>query len=175
MPASRRGLSSSARSRPFSLTERLVRRTIGIRYAQILMLGCGPCGPCRSDDMGTPAKIAQISPAWPGELDHLAHFSVSSARSFPKSAATPQGPSAHSCNPRLDLRIGHAALISPLSFLITSTGVFRGAPIPNRPLASKPGTKSPTVWSVPGSASERVTVVNRSGRSRWAGPVMDSI
>ena len=66
--------------------------------------------------------------------------------------------------PRLDLWIGGPALISPFSLSMTAAGVFFGLPKPNWPLASKPGTESPTV-GMSGSAPYRVAVVTASGRS----------
>src|SRR5262245_29555096 len=67
----------------------------------------------------------------------LPHFSVSSARCLPNSA----GENSKAVEPRLArraLNFGSArpALISLLSALTISADVFRGAPIPNQPLAS---------------------------------------
>ena len=45
-----------------------------------------------------------------------------------------------------------------------SIGVFLGATIPFHPLASYPGTNSPTVGTS-GSASERTVVVTANGRT----------
>src|SRR5262249_44999098 len=66
----------------------------------------------------------------------LAHFSVSSAMSLPKSPGEPPSvvpPRSASC--ALILGSASAALISLLSFSIISTGVFLGAPIPHQALA----------------------------------------
>src|SRR5262245_10562784 len=76
----------------------------------------------------------------------LAHFSVSSAMSLPKSVGEPAStvpPRATSCS--LILRLASPALISLLSLSTISVGVFLGAPMPNQMLASKPGTNSPMV------------------------------
>src|SRR5262249_41403770 len=95
----------------------------------------------------------------------LAHFSVSSAISFPNSA----GESASAAPPRsasraLILGSARPALISLLSLSIICDGVFLGAPTPNQALASYPATNSPTV-GISGNASARVDVVTANGRS----------
>ena len=79
----------------------------------------------------------------------LPHFSVSSAMSLPKSAGEP----ASTVLPRSAMRAlilvsARPALISRLSLSTISAGVPLGAPMPNQPLASKPGRKSPTVGNV---------------------------
>ena len=66
-----------------------------------------------------------------GRPDYLAHFSVSSAMSFLKSAGEPASTSA----PRSAIRAfilgsARAALISLLSLSTISAGVFSGAPMP---------------------------------------------
>src|SRR6266481_5833335 len=61
----------------------------------------------------------------------LAHFSVSSVISLPKSAGVPASavpPTSASC--ALNLGLARAALISLLSLSIISTGVFLGVPMP---------------------------------------------
>src|SRR5262245_50713086 len=95
----------------------------------------------------------------------LAHFSVSSAISLPKSAGEPANTVPPSSARRL-LSAGSArpAFISLLSFSTIAAGVAFGAPTPNQALASKPGTNSSTVGMF-GSASERVAVVTASARS----------
>src|SRR5258708_1856978 len=76
----------------------------------------------------------------------LAHFSVSSAMSFAKSAGEP----ASAVPPRLARRaliLGSArpALIPLLSLSVISAGVAFGAPMPYQVLASFPATNSPTL------------------------------
>jgi hypothetical protein len=67
----------------------------------------------------------------------LAHFSVSSAMSFPKSAGEPGSEAAlRSANRALNLGSASPALISLLSLSIISTGVFFGAAMPLHVLAS---------------------------------------
>src|SRR5262245_10401799 len=67
----------------------------------------------------------------------LPHFSVSSARSRPKTAGEPASGSPPSSAMRaLALGSASTALISRLSFSTISAGVLRGAPKPNEPLAS---------------------------------------
>src|SRR5262245_8931616 len=102
----------------------------------------------------------------PADWITLAHFSVSSAMSLPKSAGEP----ASTVPPRVSVRraliLGSArpALISLLSLSTMSAGVFLGAPTPKKVLASWPGTNSATV-GMSGRASERVAVVIASRRS----------
>src|SRR6516225_1736339 len=65
----------------------------------------------------------------------LPHFSVSSAMSLPKSAGEPAStrlPRSASC--ALIFRSASAVLISRLSLLMTSVGVFLGEPMPDHPL-----------------------------------------
>src|SRR5262249_24921190 len=86
----------------------------------------------------------------------LAHFSVSSAMSMPKSEDEPGNAAApRSANRAFNLGSTRPALISLLSLSTMSAGVFFGAPRPVQKVASKPSTKSPTV-GMSGSASERV-------------------
>src|SRR5215472_6892697 len=67
----------------------------------------------------------------------LAHFSVSSAMSFPKSAGEPtNGVPPRSASRALILGSARPALISLLSLSMISAGVFLGAPTPNQPLDS---------------------------------------
>src|SRR5258708_14302881 len=73
----------------------------------------------------------------PENFTTLAHFSVSSAMSFPKSAAEPGSavpPRSASC--ALSLGLARPASISLLSFSTISTGVFLGTPTPYHWLAS---------------------------------------
>ena len=73
----------------------------------------------------------------PANLTTLAHFSVSSAMSLPKSAGEPgKRRAAQVGKPRLHLGVGEAALISLLSLSTISAGVFLGAPMPYHALAS---------------------------------------
>src|SRR5262245_55128416 len=67
----------------------------------------------------------------------LPHFSVSSARSLPKSVGEPtSGVAPRSASCALIFGSASAVLISLLSLSITSVGVFLGAPIPCQPEAS---------------------------------------
>src|SRR5215472_1034395 len=89
---------------------------------------------------------ASHSALMPANFTTLAHFSVSSAMNFPKSAGEP----ANTAAPRSVRRVfmlgsTRAALISLLSFSTISVGVALGTTIPYQPLASKPGRNSPTV------------------------------
>src|SRR5262249_61758349 len=75
----------------------------------------------------------------------LPHFLVSSASSLPKSAGEPGSTIVPtSANDALILGSARAALTSELSLATISTGVFFGAAKPYQPLASYPGTKSPS-------------------------------
>src|SRR6266576_604706 len=78
-----------------------------------------------------PAVIPSQSGLAPENLTTLAHFSVSSAMSFPKSAgesASPMLP--RSASRALILGSARPALISLLSLSTISAGVFLGAPTP---------------------------------------------
>src|SRR3981081_2407691 len=67
----------------------------------------------------------------------LAHFSVSSASSLPKSAGEPGSTVTPKSTKRaVVLGSARAALSSLLSLLTISAGVFLGAPMPYQPLAS---------------------------------------
>ena len=71
----------------------------------------------------------------PANLTTLAHFSVSSAMSLPKSAGEPgRAVAAQLGKPRLHLGIGESRLISVLS--LSTIGVFFGAPMPVQKLNS---------------------------------------
>src|SRR6516164_10981410 len=73
----------------------------------------------------------------PATLITLAHFAVSSAMCFLKSADEPASAMApRSTSRALKLGLASAALISRLSVSMMSGGVFLGAPIPVQPLAS---------------------------------------
>src|SRR2546427_2187012 len=79
----------------------------------------------------------------PENLTTLAHFSVSSAMSLPKSAGDPVSTVApRSASRAFILGSERAALISLLSLSMVSAGVFRGAPTPYHELASKSGTSA---------------------------------
>src|SRR5262249_23569642 len=95
----------------------------------------------------------------------LAHFSVSSRISLPKSAGEPGS----TIPPRSANRVftwgsPRAALISILSFSMIAGDVSLGATSPTHWLASKPGMNSLSV-GMSGSASERVAVVTANARS----------
>src|SRR5882757_3486130 len=101
----------------------------------------------------------------PANLITLAHFSVSSAISLPKSAGEPTIGEAPSSESRASiLGSARAALISLLSRSTISAGVFLGAPMPYHALASKPGTVSLTVGT-PFNISEGLLPVTAKGRS----------
>src|SRR5262249_47960346 len=73
----------------------------------------------------------------PDNLTTLAHFSVSSAMSFPKSAGEPKsGVPPRSASPAFIFGSPGPALISLLSLSMISTGVPLGAPMPFQLLAS---------------------------------------
>ena len=55
-------------------------------------------------------------------------------------------------------------MISLLSLLTISAGVFFGAPAPYHSLASYPGTDSPIV-GMPGNTAKRIAVVTANARS----------
>ena len=72
----------------------------------------------------------------PVNLTTLPHFSVSSARSLPKSAGeSASGALPTSASRALILGSARAALTSVLSFATISAGVFLGAPMPRNRLA----------------------------------------
>src|SRR5256885_914045 len=74
----------------------------------------------------------------------LPHLSVSSAISFPKAADVPPSVVApRSARRAFSLGSARPALITLLSLLTISLGVFFGAQTPFHPLASYPGTNSP--------------------------------
>ena len=73
----------------------------------------------------------------PADLITLAHFSVSSAMSLPKSAGEPDNAvPPRSTRRALILGSARPALISLLRLSMILETVFLGAPIPNQPLAS---------------------------------------
>src|SRR5262249_59376789 len=89
----------------------------------------------------------------------LAHFSVSAPMKFANSA----GELANTGEPKTAIRAPifgapRATLISLLSFSTISVGVFFGVPTPTHPLASQPGTQSPTLGMC-GGLSDPVAVV----------------
>jgi hypothetical protein len=92
------------------------------------------------------------------------HFSVSSAINLRKSAGEfGKTVAPRSANRAFILGSARAALISPLSFSMISTGVFLGAPKPCHELASYPGRNSLKVGTS-GSASMRVAVLTARAR-----------
>src|SRR5215813_4948724 len=114
--------------------------------------------PCGSALLVRPAAkhVEGHSALMPANLTTLPHFSVSSATNFLNSAVVIDiGSTPNSASRVFNLGSVTPALISLLSFSIISAGVLRGAPTPYQLLASKPGTKSPTV-GMSGSAFERV-------------------
>src|SRR5262249_14639964 len=100
----------------------------------------------------------------PANLITLPHLSVSSDMNFPKLADVIGIGSAPKAKSRA-LIIGSArvALIPLLSLSTIATGVSLGAPSPYQPIASYPGTNSPTVGMF-GRASERVAPVTARAR-----------
>src|SRR5262249_40268911 len=96
----------------------------------------------------------------------LAHFSVSSRISLPKSAGEPGSTmSPMSANRAFIERLPRAALTSILSFSIILGDMPLGATNPTHWLASKPGMNSLRVGTS-GSSSERLAVVT----AKAAGP-----
>src|SRR6516164_4378749 len=101
----------------------------------------------------------------PANFTTLADFSVSSARSLPKSADEPgRAVAPNSANRAFILGSARAALISLLSLSTISAGVLFDAPTPVQKLDSYPGTNSATV-GMSGNTGERVAVVTASARS----------
>src|SRR5262245_1041003 len=83
------------------------------------------------------APSAVQSALMPANLITFAHFSVSSAISFPKSAGEPDNAEPPTSARRaFILGSARAALTSLLSLSMISVGVLLGAPTPNHPLAS---------------------------------------
>src|SRR5262249_5501202 len=123
-------------------------------------------GHCRHSPNGSYGTSTwDQSALMPTDLTTLAHFSVSSAMSLPKSAGKPGS----AVPPRLasfalNLGLARPALISLLSLSIICGGVVLGAPTPYHWLDSKPGRNSPIV-GMPGSVSERVALATASARS----------
>src|SRR5262245_47902070 len=98
----------------------------------------------------------------------LAHFSVSAVMNLLKSEGDPTNDKdPNSANRAFILGSAIPALISLLSLSTISEGVPFGAPMPNQPLASKPGIKSFTAGTS-GRTSERAALVIARGRSRPA-------
>src|SRR6186997_329696 len=127
------------------------RVSFGVRLTAVLECGAG---------------IAPVQSGFaPENLTTLAHFSVSSAMSLPKSAGEP-GSAVLPMLARRAFTLGSTrpALISLFSLSIISAGVPSGAPMPLHVLASYPGMKSLTV-GMSGSASEPDAVVTASARS----------
>src|SRR5262249_25149224 len=102
----------------------------------------------------------------PANLITLAHFSVSSAMSLPKSVGVIGVPAPPKVLARRAFILGFTrpALISHLILLIIPTGALLEAPTPYHPLASYPVTNSPTVGTS-GSTSDRAAVVTAKARS----------
>src|SRR6202022_1689113 len=113
----------------------------------------------------TGRRDADQSALIPENLMTLAHFSVSSAISFPKSAGDPGSTVApRSANRAPILGSARATLITLLSLSMMAVGVPLGTPTPCQGLVSNPGTKSPTA-GISGNASEREAVVTANARS----------
>src|SRR5215475_113354 len=96
------------------------------------------------------------------ELDYFAPFLGIVSDELAEVAGSTMPP--RSANRAFNLGSASPALISLLSLLMISDAVFFGALRPTHWLASKPGTKSPTV-GISGSASERIAVVTAKARS----------
>src|SRR5882757_578696 len=108
---------------------------------------------------------ADYSALAPENFTTLAHFSVSSAMNFPKSAGEPEMAVAPNSEIRaLILGSARAALISLLSLSTISGGVFLGAPTPIQGLISKPGTNSRMVGTS-GKTWDRSAAVIAKGRT----------
>src|SRR5262245_48297366 len=91
----------------------------------------------RTGHYGTSAVTADQSALMPTDLITLAHFSVSSAMSLPKSAGeTTSGVPPKSASRACILGSARPALISLLSLSTMSSGVFLGMPTPYQLLAS---------------------------------------
>src|SRR6516225_828019 len=99
----------------------------------------------------------------PENLTTLAHFSVSSTTSLPKSAGEP-GSTVQPSSPSRAFIPGsaRAALVSLLSLSTIDIGVFLGAAKPVQSLASKPGTYSAATGRS-GNGSNRTVLVAASG------------
>src|SRR6516162_3853642 len=113
----------------------------------------------------------------PANLITLPHLSVSSDMNFPKAADVIGLGSAPKANSRASIiESARTALISLLSLSMIAAGVSLGAPSPYQPIASYPGTNSPTVGMF-GRASERVALVTARARRvpAWMYPVDDGI
>src|SRR5262245_19323607 len=96
---------------------------------------------------------------------------------FPKAADVIGLGSAPKANSRaLIIESARTALISLLSLSMIAAGVSLGAPSPYQPIASYPGTNSPTVGMF-GRASERVAPVTARARRvpAWIYPVDEGI
>src|SRR5436190_8915170 len=121
-------------------------------------------GPGNHSNQARSIRLDQSGLA-PANFTTLPHFSVSSATSLPKSAAEPASTMPPSSVSRaLILGSANAALILALSLSTISGGVPLGAATPYQALASKPGTKSPTVGTS-GSAGERAAVATAKART----------
>src|SRR5207248_2779513 len=108
---------------------------------------------------------ADYSALAPENFTTLAHFSVSSAMNFPKSAGEPEIAVAPNSEIRaLILGSARAALISLLSLSTIPAGVFLGAPTPIQGLISNPGTNSRTVGTS-GKTRDRSAAVTAKGRT----------
>src|SRR5262245_55974988 len=111
------------------------------------------------------SQVASHSGLMPANLTTLPHFSVSSAISFLNESGDIESTGLPICSSRA-LMLGSArpALISRLSCSMIPAGVIVGAPMPDQPPPTYPGTKSPTV-GMSGSAGARIALVTASARS----------
>src|SRR5262245_51192285 len=118
---------------------------------------------CRRTDIMECAASHQSGFA-PENFTTLAHFSVSSAISFPKSTGEPRTTTPPKSEMRvLNLASARPALTSRFRLSMIFAGVAFGAPRPNQSLASYPGTNSPTA-GVFGSDSDGAAVVTANAR-----------
>src|SRR3954468_24596631 len=95
----------------------------------------------------------------------LPHFLVSSAMCLPNSAGELGNTELlNSASRAFVWGSARIALVSLLSLSMISGDVFLGAAMPCQPLASYPGTNSPTV-GISGNRSRRVAEVTANGRN----------
>src|SRR5262245_38202928 len=99
--------------------------------------GQSASGGSQNEFYGRFAGLPDQSALTPANFTTLADFSVSSARSLPKSAGEPgRAVAPNSANRAFILGSARAALISLLSLSTISAGVFFGAPTPVQKLDS---------------------------------------
>src|SRR6266403_750963 len=100
-------------------------------------LGHGPVRARETDKFGILWQDRPYSALMPANLITLAHFSMASERIAPNSAGEPPSTVPPSSTIRaLILLSARPALSSLFSISIMSAGVFLGAPMPAKPLAS---------------------------------------